>query len=814
MAVAARPADIDEGALAYCRKKLGARVVILLVTRGEGTESWTRPELDQEIGVVRTREAIALARVVGADVAFLNLRDFGYSNSADEALAIWGHDEALRRMVHSIRSIRPDVIITNHGVNSGDGMERAVAQLLTEAFQNAAAGAPASDGLEPFQPWRLFRKVKWTHGRISQDIVRLDLDRYDAVRGLTYGQVGLRAHHQLRSYAGDLDRLTPEWEKAYYQLQAAAGGDVILRHEMIPTSLFDGLVIPEKVARAIPPPWPAEEALWQVLARRDAAIEKLKEKLIEKRVEGDPSQLHARYGSDFARVIRFTQALERSLALLIGFSIKVSLSDHVVVGGQKLVATIEVENHSDSVYPVSFRMPVSLQTDEQKAVNAEPVNVVPGIAAIQEQTYVVPDTITATLPHAEHLREEDYYAIGSTLPGAQPDEPFGARFIGSVEIGLGQVTIPLTALARFDVGPRVDVSTVSFAIVRDWSTISSREIRVKLRNNTPGPLTGALWVVPLAVSEDNYEPLHVVFFREDEEVSVILKLNLPILKPPLSPDILLEFRKERTDRVRTPAEVRAEPQAAELLGSARIKVKAVDAQVATGIRVGVVSATDSWLRFVLDQLGVQNEEIEPASLGHTVHGNAAYRSQSVEGCADLSVYNSIVIDERAYFARPELLEKSWCLLDYVSRGGNLVILRQRPDDFRLLLPRSRFAPYPLALAETRITMENATVRIIDNQNPLLLRPNLITFKDFEGWVDELAADIPRQWAAQYKAPLESGDPGAERQRGMLLTARYGDGNLIYTSLLLRRQLLAMNSGAYRLLANLISPAALNGKQAR
>src|SRR5215212_7971952 len=60
--IAAHPDDVDEGAMAYCRKNLGARTVIIFATRGEGGESATRGELNQELGLIRTREALNMAR--------------------------------------------------------------------------------------------------------------------------------------------------------------------------------------------------------------------------------------------------------------------------------------------------------------------------------------------------------------------------------------------------------------------------------------------------------------------------------------------------------------------------------------------------------------------------------------------------------------------------------------------------------------------------------------------------------------------------------------------------------------------------------
>ncbi|HXU09154.1 MAG TPA: PIG-L family deacetylase, partial [Blastocatellia bacterium] len=110
--VAARPGDEDDGALAYLRKKLGARTVMLFATRGESENSSRVAEMDAELGAVHTREALEAARITGSDVLFLNLHDPGYSRSADEAISIWNHDDALRRFVRAYRSLRPDVIIT------------------------------------------------------------------------------------------------------------------------------------------------------------------------------------------------------------------------------------------------------------------------------------------------------------------------------------------------------------------------------------------------------------------------------------------------------------------------------------------------------------------------------------------------------------------------------------------------------------------------------------------------------------------------------------------------------------------------------
>jgi hypothetical protein len=145
-----------------------------------------------------------------------------------------------------------------------------------------------------------------------------------------------------------------------------------------------------------------------------------------------------------------------------------------------------------------------------------------------------------------------------------------------------------------------------------------------------------------------------------------------------------------------------------------------------------------------------------------------------------------------------------CLISYAEKGGNLIVMSQQPDDLGLLFSRSKLAPFQVTHSRDRITSESAPVKVLDEAHTLMSKPNQITAKDFEGWVVERALYVPRQWASEYMPLIETADPGEQANRGSLLVARYGEGFYIFVSLALRRQLLEMNAGAYRLFANLIS----------
>ena len=797
VSIGARPGDQDDGTLALLRKKLGARTVMLFATRGEGDESSTRAELNRELGAVRTREAIEAARVVGADLSFLNLRDIGYSKSADEVLSAWGHDEALRRLVGAIRSLRPDVIITNHAPKTGEGAEQAIARLALEAFNEAPGTKLAPEaGSDAWRVRRIFQRTDEPAGA-----VKLDLKEYDHLRGRSYAQIGLAAHHRFRSRGAGLDRLTPEREASYYRLISSTPEDP-LKSEAASNALLDGLTLTENLSRSIEPPRIGDLSPVEAIAARERLADALIERLIEKRAEGTADVMRERHGPEFVRVVRYTAALERSLALALGLSLELTLSDRVVVHGQKLAARIVLRNGGVRPFPVVFATPEHLSPPGNSAYkDSEVIGVGPGGMATRELDYEIAKDAALTLPYSEHLYDEGYYAIGSTLPGAQPDTAFGSRLIVSADVSLGQASIRLSALARFDVAPPIEITTAPFALVRDWSTPRDVSLTLRVRNRTAGKLAGALWVVPLALADDTYDPVHIAFAREDEEVAIRLKLKLPILKPPLSPDVLIEFRREK-------------PAAPDALGSAKIAVKAAGFEVAEGLNVGYIRALDDWLAVALTELGIAHSEIAIEEISVTLHGNATTPAESRIGCGDLARFDTIIVDSNAYVAHPELGQHNRCLLQYARQGGSLLVLNQRADDWNLVAANTQFAPYPIKLSKDRISIETAPVRILDLNHPLMSKPNKIDAPDFEGWMVERAVDVPQEWSSEYTPLIESGDPGEKPLRGTLLAARFGEGACTYASLSLRRQLLAGNVGAYRLFANLISLGKVNKSQVK
>jgi hypothetical protein len=71
------------------------------MTRGGGGQNLIGVEQAELLDVIRTEELLAARRLDGAVQRFTRMRDFGYSKSAAETLAISGHGEAQLRATTS-----------------------------------------------------------------------------------------------------------------------------------------------------------------------------------------------------------------------------------------------------------------------------------------------------------------------------------------------------------------------------------------------------------------------------------------------------------------------------------------------------------------------------------------------------------------------------------------------------------------------------------------------------------------------------------------------------------------------------------------
>jgi hypothetical protein len=208
--------------------------------------------------------------------------------------------------------------------------------------------------------------------------------------------------------------------------------------------------------------------------------------------------------------------------------------------------------------------------------------------------------------------------------------------------------------------------------------------------------------------------------------------------------------------------------------------------VPAGLRVGYIAAENDTLPEILRQIGIRVDMLDEVALAF----------------GDLSKYDAITVGIRAYELRPDLLRTNARLLDYVKRGGTLLVQYQRDFAWNEELP----APFKATMPEqtSRVTDANSPVRFLTPDDPLLNAPNKITLEDFQGWVQERGLYFWGNFDANYTPVLGLTDPGEAETKGSLVYARDGKGLYIYTGLSFFRELPAGVPGAYRLFVNLLS----------
>jgi hypothetical protein len=223
-----------------------------------------------------------------------------------------------------------------------------------------------------------------------------------------------------------------------------------------------------------------------------------------------------------------------------------------------------------------------------------------------------------------------------------------------------------------------------------------------------------------------------------------------------------------------------------LYAASTYRTSGIDVKIAPGLKVAYVMGTGDDVPASLEHLGVKVTFLTPSDIAGS----------------DLSRFDVVLLGVRAYAAREDLHANNARLLDYVNKGGVVIVQYNTPEYDK------NYGPYPATMGRNpeEVTDEAGKVQILAPNNPVFNWPNKITTKDFEGWVEERGSKWMREWDPRWEALLETHDEGQEPQKGGMLYAKYGKGIYVYNAYAFYRQLPDGVPGAYRIFANLLSLA--------
>ncbi len=751
MCVAAHPDDEDGSSLTVLRRKYGVHTVSLFSTFGEGGQNAVGPELYEELGVIRARETMAAAEVQGSEPYFLGFRDFGFSKSADETFRAWGEREVLRRMVLQIRRLRPDAIITNHDTTSGHGHHQATGRAVLQAFDAAADPKQFPEQLSEVSVWQVQRLFVRSRGADAQgQTFTIDPNETDPARGTTYAQQAL-AGLQKHATQGPWPKTVP------------AGGGRISRYTLVkqaPNSPalpanaktpLDGLELPEQLASRFVAPTIEGKPLTQFADRRLEVLVSL----MNARRRGAFNAAPDVVALDPLRFKLMTSRLDKALAVASGITVNLNPEGTALVPGEKTRMTASISNNGIGEVQIKQLEFHGLGLEASPNVADK---ILPGTETSARIEVTTPKTTGFTVPAAEHLYDGRLFG-----------EPLDAE----AELSLEGITFKASTEIHREVTPAVEIIEVEPVPYVTTPATSQKplEFKVKLQNHLRTPFRGVL-----RVRGPSLETGREIELQPDQiEISnvVVRSLALTGLMQNSDVDVIVDLRDPK------------EPIAKRV-----VPLIYANAIVVAGRGVGYIPSYDKTLERALASLGVAAKQL-------TVDDVAK---------ADLSIFHTIIIDNRGYEAHQELIGLNSRLLKFVEDGGTLLVFYHRVNEWNPNEQRNRpqLAPYPIIIGDERVTQEDAPVTFLQPRHPLLNFPNKITQADFANWVQERGLYFPREWDPHYTAVLGTSDKGEPMLRGGLLVAPYGRGNYIYTSFVWYRQLRAGLPGGYRFFANLIS----------
>lgn len=779
----AHPDDERSDFLAYLSRGLGIKTSSLIANRGEGGQNEIGQELDNALGIIRTREMIEAAKVTGVKAYHLSettddpIYDFGFSKTPEETLEKWGESLVYERFIRFIRTYQPDIVMPSfRDVDTQHGHHRAMTILSLRAFKDAANPAVFPEQLEAgLQPWQM-KKLYLPAETEEQTTTAIEIGYIDPIYQQSYPQIGEQSRylHKSQGMGKDIpvEPRTVNLELAESIYSEKADDELfkevpyhfgewanILPHEekALAVSLKTLQSSLEKAIHA----YPHHD---QVLKTVHEALNTLKK--VQLQTEG--STLDEAIKNDLLHKMMIKEE-QLNIASLAASQLEVetNVKMPVLTRGGETVVTVTVKNNGKTALEH-----VSVELDAPANWDVKGEKDEGSLGTEQEKSW----EFNVKVPNdAAYFHPYDEPLIQAKLSYQFEDITAQHRLTPTETVAV------LPALSLTVNPDNIVVNTID---VPDKIPVT-----VGVKNNQ----TGAAKVDIQLQVPDGWtlvqEQIDVEFaeYREEKEVVFTVKPPADIKAGTFS----IEAIAVVNDVVQTDT---IQEISYDHIGMfyytypAKVNVVAFDLNIPKHLKIGYIDSGFDKISESLELAGFDITSLTEADL-----------------TSDLSKYDTIIVGIRAYLSREDLLRNNEKLLEYVKNGGHVVMQYHKPDD---KWDTNETAPYKLEIGNPsirwRVTDEESAVEVLQPEHPLFHYPNKITEADWSGWVQERGLYFPMDWAEQYETFVSIADPNEEPFTGGILLAKYGKGTYLYTNLVWYRQIQSQVPGGYRIFTNLIS----------
>jgi len=812
LVIGAHPDDEDTRLITWLTRGHHVDVAYLSLTRGDGGQNLIGDELGDALGVIRTEELLAARRIDGAHQYFTRAYDFGFSKTSAESFQHWPHDSVLQDVVTVVRAFRPQVVVSVFSGTPRDGHgQHQVAGIVAREAYDAAMDTvrfprSATAGYGAWAPLKFYRARSYFNGEGAT--FTYNAGGLDPVLGKSFAEIAAESRSQHKSQGfGVIARLGSQTGSLAREASRAPGAPADAKRER---SIFDGIdttwrrLVPlvtrsaDKAAleRLLAATADARRSLSlynpgtgvPALERAHAALAQL----VADAHAAPPSM----NGDVLVSVTDGLQRVTRALLMARGIAIEATVQRDAVALGDSIPVEVTVYNRGTG--RVSMESASAMGTAGTHGAGSAPGGHEAAIAADSAHTdtvYVHGDSLSQPWWLATPRRGDMF----SVPIDGRSDDARDAGIRVRVALDGGQVVTEVPVVRRYGdpvrgaverplmVVPAVAVTLDRTVELARANTPLDRTVQVHLTSGVTEPRDVQVSLtVPAGLHADSStRTAHLGGFDATATVSFAITGQV-------TPDHyeIAAVARSGGDTYAIGYEPIEYPhiRPQKLYRRAALTVEAVDATLPPHLDVAYVRGVGDNVAPMLQELGVPLTVIDPARLATT----------------DLSRFTTVVIGTRAYEAHPELAAANARLLDWVRHGGTMVV---QYGQYEMTAPGR--LPYPISLARpaARVTDENAPVRILVPNDPVLTWPNRITADDWTGWVQERSLYMPSTIDPHYTTPLSMNDPGESPNSGAILETQLGTGTFVYTTLSLFRQLPAGNPGASRLFLNLLGVGA-------
>jgi LmbE family N-acetylglucosaminyl deacetylase len=517
----------------------------------------------------------------------------------------------------------------------------------------------------------------------------------------------------------------------------------------------------------------------------------------------------ARYEIDFRLKIKERDYQDAVLAAH-GVTFDAVADDGLLVGGQPVKLSILAVNRGASEVSVTSVAIAGFDTPGTCAAGSVKKDAVYTCAADAH----VPRDARLTTPYFT-----DAYWKNPSNPAIdifEPDVPFGIPFrptpfrvtfhvkAGTAEVAKevpvqfryvkdiynGDKRMELNVVPAFSVRLTPPLVVIPAPAVGSGAKPVQREVHVSVTNGAKGAAEATVALELPAGWRATPASVPIHFMHEDESLSARFVITAPAQAKTGAYTVRAVVASPATgsERFSTGYQEIEYPhvERRQVIKPAETTLKVIDVRIAPSISAGYINGVGDQVPPAIQQLGARLTFIDQDELAW----------------GDLSKYDVIVTGVRAYERRSDLRAYNHRLLDYVERGGTVVVQYNKME-----FNQAEYGPFPAKVSGNRVCDETVPVKSLVPGHPVFNYPNKIGPAAWAGWVQERGLYFLGEKDKKYLdlvSMVDSFPDNPGEKLGSFVEGRLGKGRWIYLGLGLWRQLPAGTDGAYQLLANLIS----------